>query len=153
MWHRSWIGWGKVKLHIQINGVKVPKCFDVSLADRINNVTFDGTWEDFKTQVNQVGDELLSFVKKHYKDWFNGNDDNIKRLLKIKHSLHLSLLSSSENPLALWNELLKNTKQSFNMSSGRWKIIEGVISWKSSKCFWQASLKDFVFSFASSFWS
>lgn len=68
-----------------MNEIKVPKCFEVTkltlleawtaLADRMNNVTFDSSWD-----VYQVGAELLGFVKNHKKDWFNDND-NIKGVI------------------------------------------------------------------------
>ena len=50
----------------------------------MNIVILDDIWENFKTQVYQVGADLLGFVKKHYKDWFEDNDDNIRELLVIK---------------------------------------------------------------------
>lgn len=68
-----------------------------ALADRMNNLTFDGAWEVFKPQFYQVGAELLGFVKKHDKDWF---DDNIKGFYSKSNTLHLSeLSSSSENEI------------------------------------------------------
>ena len=98
---------GKLKLRIRrkvrMNGVKVPKRLDVSklakqetrtvLSDLMDNVNLDGTWVDFKTQVYRVGVEVLGFVEKHHQDWFDDNDDAIKELLKIKNSLHQTLLS------------------------------------------------------------
>lgn len=74
-----------LKLHIQIKiqlngggGVKVPKYLDASkltqlaaqtaLDDRMKNLTFNGTWKVFKSQVYRFGAEQLGFVKKHLKD-------------------------------------------------------------------------------------
>lgn len=40
--------------------------------------------EVLKSQVYQVKTELLVFVKKHHKDWFDDNDDNIKGVSHIQ---------------------------------------------------------------------
>ena len=83
---------GKFKLRIRRkvrkSGVKVPKRINVftlaqqdiqkAFSDTMNNISFEGTWEDFKTQVHKAGVDLLGFVKKkQHKDWFGDNDANI----------------------------------------------------------------------------
>ena len=78
--------------------MKVPKRINVlKLAQLVrttlmHNVTFGGTWVDFKTKMYKVGADLLGFVERHHTDWFDHNDDAIKELLETKRFHHESLL-------------------------------------------------------------
>ena len=115
---------GKFKLRIRRkiwkSGVKVPKRINVftlaqqdiqkAFSDTMNNISFEGTWEDFKTQVYKAGADLLGFVKKQHKDWFDDNDANIEELLKIKRQLHQSLLSSYAEHHSAANKAYKEHK-------------------------------------------
>lgn len=112
-----------------MNGGKVPKRLDASkltqletrtsLSDRMNNLTFDGTLEVFKDQVNQVGAETRVLSRNIIRTGLMDNEDNIKWLLKIKQSLYLSPLSSSKGNRPKAVKLLKNTKQSFSVIPGK----------------------------------
>ena len=126
-----------------MNDVKVPKSLDVSKLGRqetraelnnlMDNVNFEDTWVDFKTQVHRAGGEVLGFVERYHKHWFGDNDDAIKKVLKLKRSLHQTLLSSSpeniseaekpfiEHKATLQREILK--MKNYSTSSFRLKFI------------------------------
>ena len=115
---------GKFKLRIRkkirTNGVKVPKRINVlrlkqkdtckAFSDKMDTVIFDGTWDDFKNQVYQVGVDLLGYVEKHHSDWFDDNDNAIKELLRTKHLLHEKLLSKTPGSQTFAEKALKEHK-------------------------------------------
>lgn len=62
------MGWG-VKFHKYLDAFKLTELeAQTTLDDRMKNLTFNGTWKVFKSQVYQFGAEQLGFVKKHLKD-------------------------------------------------------------------------------------
>ena len=88
----------------------------------MNNISFEGTWKDFKTQVYKAGADLLGFVKKQHKDWFDDNDANIEELLKIKRQLHQSLLSSYAEHHSAANKAYKEHKAVLQRELKKMKI-------------------------------
>ena len=98
---------GKFKLCIRkktrMNGVEVPKRIDVtklknavtreSLTEKMNAISFDGSWENFKDQVYKAGVEVLGLRKAAHRDWFDENDQEILELLQTKKRLSDTLLN------------------------------------------------------------
>ena len=97
----------RVKLKLRImrksrpQGVRVPKRIDVSklqdskvrenLRKAIEDVQFDGTWDQFKAY--NAGVDLR---KRKLRDWFDENDRQISKLLEDKNKLHQEYLSASD---------------------------------------------------------
>ena len=96
----------RIRKRIRMTGVKVPKRIDVAklehpeicktVTDKLGDLSFDGTWENFRDQVYSSGEEILGLKQKQHKDWFDDNDADINELLDRKHYLHQALLN--ENP-------------------------------------------------------
>ena len=87
----------------------------------MSNINFEGTWMDFKTQVYNVGVEVLGFIERKHQDWFDDNDDNIKELLSIKHTLHQHLLSRPVEQRAEAEKALKDHKATLQREIRRMK--------------------------------
>ena len=65
-----------------------------TLRNTFDNIIFDGTWEQFKTQVYTVGVDVLGLKKSKHRDWVDENDAAITKLLKEKNMLHEKVLST-----------------------------------------------------------
>ena len=96
----------------------------VRVKKRLDNVTFDGSWENYKEQVYSAGSDVLGFKKRKNKDWFDESDPEISKLLQKKHRLfmwrsftkacqviHLLLKTTRNTKATLQRELrrMKNT--------------------------------------------
>ena len=83
------------------NGIKVPKRIDVSklqipemrnnLCNTFENVEFDGTWDQLKTNLYNIGVDVLGLKKRKHRDWFDENDFEISKLIETKNLLHQKL--------------------------------------------------------------
>ena len=94
----------------------------------MDNVIFDGTWENFKEQVYSVGVEVLGYKGKNHKDWFDDNDAAIKQLLETKHFLHEALLNRHIENRSAVVKYFKDHKAILErelrkMKNGWWKDI------------------------------
>ena len=124
-----------VRMKTRHDNTSVPKRLNVSklkdpvisksLSDGIHNITFDGSWVDFKQQVYATSSDILGFKVRKHKDWFDENNEIISELLHTKRALHQKLLnpniseavklstkkSLSEHKASLQRELriIKNT--------------------------------------------
>ena len=99
---------GKFKLRIRkknrMSGVKVPKRINVgklkqpviceTVREKLDSLDFDGSWENFKENVYEVGVEILGFKSRIHKDWFDDNNPAIDELLKTKQTLRVALLNN-----------------------------------------------------------
>ena len=93
----------RIRKRIRMGGVKVPKRIDVSklkqtdicttVTERLNELDYDGSWENFRDQVYSVGADVLGFKTRKHRDWFDENCTHINGLLKTKHELHEKLLN------------------------------------------------------------
>ena len=117
---------GKLKLRIKrkmrATGTKVPKRIDVSklqslemqesLSNTFENVEFDGTWDQFKTKVYEVGVDVLGLRTRIHRDWFDENDAAITKLLEEKNQLHQKLLNTTGASRVAAEKCFKEAKAS-----------------------------------------
>ena len=117
---------GKMNLCImrkkRSKGVNLPKRIDVSrlketevrdnLQRAYEDVEFDGSWENFKSHVYNIGVEVLGLRKIKHRDWFDENDQEISSLLEAKNTLHVKHLNASGSDRVMLEQSLKEAKSS-----------------------------------------
>ena len=110
----------RIRKKIRATGVKIPKRIDVSklqneevretLRNTFDNIVFDGTWEQFKTQVYTVGVDVLGLKNSKHRDWFYENDAAITKPLKEKNMLHEKVLSTEGAARIIAEKAFKEAK-------------------------------------------
>ena len=129
---------GKFKLRIRkklrMEGVKVPKRIDVSkLKDShtleivnaaLDSLPLDGSWDSYKECILATCSELLGFRQRKKKDWFDENDNDINKLLAMKHKLYQNVLmqeqSANSHALKLYNEHKSTLQRELRRMKNAW---------------------------------
>ena len=83
-----------------------------NLKKAIEDVQFDGAWEQFKTKVYNTSVEVLGLRKRKHRDWFDENDPQISKLLEDKNQLHQKYLSASGKYCASLHQSFRSAKSS-----------------------------------------
>ena len=81
-------------------------------------------WDSFKHTTLRVSEDVLGFVGRKHRDWFDENDCHIKQLLDSVHDLHLRFIADKDN--AELGDAYRTLKQQVqkslrNMENTWWK--------------------------------
>ena len=71
------------KLHLEENRNSL-----IAGINSLEPLNQENMWEDFKEKIYTTAKDVIGIRKRKHQDWFDDNDEEIRRLLKEKHQLH-----------------------------------------------------------------